>query len=115
MRKISADAGDHWAAMGDFNRTPDPLGPLLYDEPDAQVIRSGYRQGEAGPGGNPVRHGRGRLPSRRLPSGDAVLPGTAAAEHRLPVRGVTLRAVRLRGCPFYDVDTDWARQTLVAA
>ncbi|WP_406505461.1 hypothetical protein [Streptomyces sp. NBC_00212] len=40
--KISADAGSSdWAAMGDFNRTPDSLEPLLAsDYPDAKIVRS---------------------------------------------------------------------------
>ncbi|KUN09426.1 hypothetical protein AQI95_06380 [Streptomyces yokosukanensis] len=41
ISKISADAGSHWAAMGDFNRTPDSLDPLLADNPDLQIVRSG--------------------------------------------------------------------------
>ncbi|KUM89738.1 hypothetical protein AQI88_39445 [Streptomyces cellostaticus] len=42
ISKISADAGSHWAAMGDFNRTPDSLGPLLADYPDLKIVRSGH-------------------------------------------------------------------------
>ncbi|MFJ8389454.1 endonuclease/exonuclease/phosphatase family protein [Streptomyces sp. NPDC094438] len=44
ISKISAAAGSsHWAAMGDFNRTPDSLESLLAsDYPDAKLVRSGH-------------------------------------------------------------------------
>ncbi|MBP2056354.1 hypothetical protein J2Z21_009372 [Streptomyces griseochromogenes] len=43
ISKISSVSEDHWAVMGDFNRTPDSLEPIISsDYPDTKIVRSGH-------------------------------------------------------------------------